>query len=219
MIQAKRYFVSAIMVLATLSATTNTSPAQAGSSANSSVNSGVTGTTGVNPHAISLYNLGLNAYKQGSPESAIIFFKRATDLDPDLADAQYNLGVLYQSEKRLKEAVPRFREALRVKPEDADSHYQLGLALIDLNQLADARQQLMAIAPNNSHFADAQKKVAFIDSQVANANANNGVTTQTITQNVPANSTQTITVQSNGNGMNAVSTVSSSVSDVPGGAM
>jgi tetratricopeptide (TPR) repeat protein len=53
------------------------------------------------PQAISLYNLGLNAYKQGSPESAIIFFKRACDIDPNLADAQYNLGIIYQTEKVL----------------------------------------------------------------------------------------------------------------------
>jgi hypothetical protein len=126
----------------------------------------------VNPHAISLYNLGLSAYKQGSPESAIIFFKRAVDLDPDLADAQYNLGVLYQSEHRLKEAVPRFEEALRVKPDDVDSHYQLALALIDLNQLAQAKQHLLTIAPNSGHFSDAQKKIAFIDSQSNGTQAN-----------------------------------------------
>ncbi len=128
--------------------------------------------SGVNPHAISLYNLGLSAYKQGSPESAIIFFKRAVDLDPDLADAQYNLGVLYQSERRLKEAVPRFEEALRVKPDDVDSHYQLALALIDLNQLPQARQHLLTIAPNSGHFNDAQKKIAFIDSQLSGGQAN-----------------------------------------------
>jgi hypothetical protein len=147
------------------------------------------GTAGVNPHAISLYNLGLSAYKQGSPESAIIFFKRAVDLDPDLADAQYNLGVLYQSERRLKEAVPRFQEALRVKPEDADSHYQLALALIDLNQLSEAKQNLMAIAPNSSHFNDAQKKVASIDAQLANPNAN--TTISTTSQNTVIQSTNT----------------------------
>jgi hypothetical protein len=155
------------------------------------LNSNANYPSGVNPHAISLYNLGLNAYKQGSPESAIIFFKRAADLDPNLADAQYNLGVLYQSERRLKEAVPKFKEALRVKPEDADSHYQLGLALIDLNQLSEARQNLMAIAPNNSHFVEAQKKVAFIDQQLANPGSNttvaNTITTQT-TNSTPATS-------------------------------
>ncbi|MBX9688606.1 MAG: tetratricopeptide repeat protein, partial [Candidatus Obscuribacterales bacterium] len=69
-----------------------------------------------NPRAVSLYNLGLTAHKQGSPESAIIFFKRACDIDPNLADAQYNLGVLYQMQKRFKEAIPRFEEVLRIKP-------------------------------------------------------------------------------------------------------
>jgi Tetratricopeptide repeat len=116
------------------------------------------------PHAISLYNLGLTAYKQGSPESAIIFFKRACDIDPDLADAQYNLGVLYQSQKRCKEAVPRFQEVLRVKPMDPDAHYQLAVCLTDLGQGSEARQHLAAIAPNNAHFAEAQKRMQMIDS-------------------------------------------------------
>jgi outer membrane protein assembly factor BamD (BamD/ComL family) len=115
--------------------------------------------------AVSLYNLGLTAYKQGSPESAIIFFKRAADIDPDLADAQYNLGVLYQSEKRLKEAIPRFQEVLRVKPTDADAHYQLGLAFSDLGRPQDAREHLLAIAPNSPHFAEAQKRLSTLGDQ------------------------------------------------------
>lgn len=116
-----------------------------------------------NSHAVAMYNLGLNAYKQGSPESAIIFFKRACDIDPNLADAQYNLGMLFQSERRLKEAVPHYLEVLRVKPTDPDAHYQLALCYIDLGQGADARVQLQTIAPNNPHFADAQKRLALID--------------------------------------------------------
>jgi len=126
--------------------------------------------------AISLYNLGLTAYHQGSPESAIIFFKRAADIDPDLADAQYNLGVLYQSEKRLKEAVPRFQEVLRVKPTDADAHYQLGVAYLDLGQFQLAKDNFSTIAPNSSHFADAQKKLQIVDQKMT------GVGTATTTQ-------------------------------------
>ncbi|HEY9684119.1 MAG TPA: tetratricopeptide repeat protein [Oculatellaceae cyanobacterium] len=115
--------------------------------------------------AVSMYNLGLKAYKEGTPESAIIFFTRACDINPDLADAQYNLGVLYQSQKRCKEAVPRFQEVLRVKPMDTDAHYQLALCYIDLGQYADARQHLSTIAPNNPHFADAQKRLSMLDGQ------------------------------------------------------
>ncbi|HNB21951.1 MAG TPA: tetratricopeptide repeat protein [Candidatus Melainabacteria bacterium] len=114
--------------------------------------------SGTNQQAISMYNLGLNAYKQGSTEAAIIFFRRACDIDPNLPDAQYNLGMLYQSQKRLKEAVPRFQEVLRVKPQDPDAHYQLAICLMDLGRGAEARPHLAAIPPSNPHFADAQKR-------------------------------------------------------------
>jgi Tfp pilus assembly protein PilF len=122
-----------------------------------------------NQQAVGMYNLGLTAYKQGSLESAVIFFRHATDLDPNLTDAQYNLGVLYQSERRLKEAVPRFQEVLRVKPSDPDAHYQLGIALMDLGRAAEAKAQFAAIAPASPHFADAQKRSQTCDQQLAGA--------------------------------------------------
>src|SRR5271156_3070010 len=115
--------------------------------------------------AISMYNLGLKAYKEGTPESAIIFFSRACTINPDLADAQYNLAVLYQTQKRYREAIPRYQEVLRVKPQDPDAHYQLGLCFVDMGQYADARQHLQTIAPNNPHFADAQRRLSMLDSQ------------------------------------------------------
>lgn len=122
-----------------------------------------------NHQAVGMYNLGLSAYQQGSLESAIIFFRRATDLDPNLSDAQYNLGVLYQSQRRAKEAIPRFQEVLRVKPADPDAHYQLGLALMEMGRPAEAKTHFASIAPNNSHFADAQKRTQICDQQMAGA--------------------------------------------------
>lgn len=135
-----------------------------------SVNNTLRQLVGQSPgHAISYYNLALEAYQKGALESAIIFFRRATDLDPNLSDAQYNLGVLYQSQKRAKEAIPRFEEVLRVKPTDADAHYQLGLALMDMGRAADAKTHFAAIAPNSQHFADAQKRTQMCDAQLAGA--------------------------------------------------
>ncbi len=124
-----------------------------------------------NPRAVSLYNLGLTAHKQGSPESAIIFFKRACDIDPNLADAQYNLGVLYQMQKRFKEAIPRFEEVLRIKPTDPDAHFQLGIILQDAGRADDARQHFSAIAPNSSHFPEAQKRLAQLNTPGAQNSA------------------------------------------------
>ena len=131
-----------------------------GAGATSPGASGKPGAYTPNPRAVSLYNLGLTAHKQGSPESAIIFFKRACDIDPDLADAQYNLGVLYQMQKRFKEATPRFEEVLRIKPTDPDAHFQLGIIFQDTGRYGDSRQHLSSIAPNNPHFPEAQRRIA-----------------------------------------------------------
>lgn len=116
-----------------------------------------------NPRAVSLYNLGLTAYKQGSPESAIIFFKRACDIDPNLADAQYNLAVIFQAQKRMKDALPRFEEVLRIKPTDPDAHFQMGVILQDMGRYPEAKQHFGTIAPNNNHFQEAQRRTNTID--------------------------------------------------------
>lgn len=123
-----------------------------------------TGAAGQNPRAVSLYNLGLTAFRQGSPESAIIFFKRACDIDPNLADAQYNLAVIYQSQKRFRDAIPRYEEVLRLKPTDPDAHYQIGVILFDMGRFSEARAHFNAIAPNNVHFSDSQRRLATMNS-------------------------------------------------------
>lgn len=123
------------------------------------------------PRAVSMYNLGLNSFKQGSTEAAIIFFKRAADLDGNLADAHYNLGVLYQSQRRYKEAVPRFEQVLRIKPNDPEAHLNLGKALMALGKTQEAKSNLQSIAPSSSHFAEAQKLVRKCDANPGQATA------------------------------------------------
>lgn len=119
--------------------------------------------------AVGMYNLGLAAYKAGSLDAAIVFFRRATDLDPNLTDAQYNLGVLYQNQKRNKEAIARFQEVLRIKASDPDAHYQLGVALMDMGRAGEAKSHFAFIAPTSSHFPDAQKRIQLCGEQLAAA--------------------------------------------------
>jgi hypothetical protein len=119
---------------------------------------------GPNPKAVMMYNLGITAYKQGSTDAAVIFFKRACDIDPNLADAQYNLAVIYQSQRRYKEAIPRFEEVLRIKPNDPDAHFQLGVILQESGRYPESRQHFSAIAPNSNHFPESQKRLAQLNS-------------------------------------------------------
>jgi hypothetical protein len=135
-----------------------------------------TGAAGQNPRAVSLYNLGLTAFRQGSPESAIIFFKRACDIDPNLADAQYNLAVIYQSQKRFRDAIPRYEEVLRLKPTDPDAHYQIGVILFDMGRFSEARPHFNAIAPNNVHFSDSQRRLSTMNQAQPSSATNYGTT-------------------------------------------
>jgi uncharacterized caspase-like protein len=79
-----------------------------------------------NPKAVAMYNLGLSAYKQGARDAAVVFFKRAVETEPDLADAHYNLAMLRMSTNQFVDAIAHFKEVLRIKPGDADAIYQLG---------------------------------------------------------------------------------------------
>lgn len=115
------------------------------------------------PKAVSVYNLGLNSFKIGSTEAAIIFFKRAADIDPNLADAHYNIGVIFLTQRRYKEAVPRFNEVLRIKPNDPEALLNLGKCLLYLGKFQEAKQKLLSIAPNSSHFKEAQELVKKCD--------------------------------------------------------
>jgi Tfp pilus assembly protein PilF len=110
--------------------------------------------------AVMMYNLGITAYRQQSTDAAVIFFKRACDIDPNLADAQYNLAVIYQAQHRYKEAIPRFEEVLRLKPNDPDAHFQLGIVLQESGRAQEAHQHFSSIAPNNPHYPDAQRHIA-----------------------------------------------------------
>lgn len=130
-----------------------------------------------NPQAVSMYNLGLNAFKQGTPESAIIFFRRALVLDPNLADAQYNLGVLYQSQRRHKEALPCFQEVLRLKPTDPDAHFQMGRSLLESGKPQEAKEQFLTIAPNSRDFAEAQRLSVVCDQKMINMQGSTGAQT------------------------------------------
>lgn len=167
-----------------------------------------------NPQAVSMYNLGLTAYKQGSPESAIIFFKRATDIDPNLADAQYNLGVIYQTQKRGKEAIPRFLEVLRIKPSDPDAHFQLGVLYQDLGQIAEARQHFSSIPPNNPHFPEAQGRIAQLANQMAGGQP--PVNAATMPQTTPGYQNPAVAQTVAGNAYSTGQTASQGIAYQPG---
>jgi tetratricopeptide (TPR) repeat protein len=92
-------------------------------------------------------------------EEAIVFFRRAIDLNPDFAEAYYNLGVAYEELGKHEDSVETLKKAIRLTPENANAHYALGYAYYQLKRYkesVDALERSLALKPGN---AFARKKL------------------------------------------------------------
>jgi tetratricopeptide (TPR) repeat protein len=104
------------------------------------------------------YMQGLGFLSRDDCEKALPLFKKATDADPDYADAWAQTGFCNGMLGRHAEALKASRQALRLKPDAPESYVNIGSALAFLGQFkesADAYRQALRLDPNNAdtHFA------------------------------------------------------------------
>jgi tetratricopeptide (TPR) repeat protein len=64
------------------------------------------------------FERGLALFNQGQFEAAIPYFKRATEQEPDFAEAYFYLGRSHLSARHWREAIQPLRTAYRLAPED-----------------------------------------------------------------------------------------------------
>ena len=99
----------------------------------------IAGRRGLAPSsADELNGLGITLAQQGRLDEAIADFRRALEINPDLAQAHHNLGIALQEQGRLEEAAASYRRAVELKPDYASAYNYLGMALKDLSRLDEA---------------------------------------------------------------------------------
>lgn len=81
---------------------------------------------------------GIEADRQGHLEAAIGEFRKATELDPKLAEAFMALGQAYIEKKDYAAAVAPLTRALELNPNLADAHRLLGYALLARGYASEA---------------------------------------------------------------------------------
>ena len=72
-------------------------------------------------------------------------YRRALEIDPDLAVAYVNWGATLYEKGQYQDAIKVYREGINVNPMFASLHYSLGLALEKDNKTAEAEAE-MALA-------------------------------------------------------------------------
>src|SRR5260221_13293406 len=73
---------------------------------------------------------GLEARKQHQVDAEIAEFRRATELDPGLADAFVNLGAAYMGKHDYGSAMPPLKRALTLSPDLPLAHHFLAYAVL-----------------------------------------------------------------------------------------
>ena len=95
---------------------------------------------------VALYRntLGLMYLQLGRPDLAQAEFKRATEIEPQFAEAHLNLGTSLAEQRQWAAAVPVYERAIKLpRLTSTDIAYQnLGLALYHLGRYAEAEQAL-----------------------------------------------------------------------------
>lgn len=89
--------------------------------------------------------------------------KKATALDPKLAEAHFQLGNLYSDQAHYAQAVPEYQSALQQNLDLPDAHYRLGQAYVHTGDKQKAQAELATYQQQRAkHLADLDKQRAEI---------------------------------------------------------
>jgi tetratricopeptide (TPR) repeat protein len=78
------------------------------------------------PEALALLQQGTELGQAGDLEAAESILRRATELNPNLVDAQYNLAIIYRKRQKLDAAIDTMRRVVRLDPADFEAYMRLG---------------------------------------------------------------------------------------------
>lgn len=96
------------------------------------------------------------------PGEAIQAYRKALEVNPDLADAHLNLGRLLHETTGAAAAEPCYRRALSVRPDDSTALFNLGVALQDLDRPHEAIEIYEKALELDPGLADAHFNLAGI---------------------------------------------------------
>lgn len=77
------------------------------------------------------FQLGVAFHEDGKGDSALVYYRKATQLDPGLSKAYVNMGVLLDDMAKPGEAIAMFEKAVSINPNDFLAHAHAGYMLFE----------------------------------------------------------------------------------------
>jgi tetratricopeptide (TPR) repeat protein len=97
------------------------------------------------PDAMQHLQAGLDARKQHQVDQEIAEFRKATELDPQMADAFVNLGAAYMEKQDYGAAIVPLKRAVELSPDLPVAHQLLGYALLSQGYAAESIPHLSKV--------------------------------------------------------------------------
>jgi Flp pilus assembly protein TadD len=104
-------------------------------------------------------SLGNALAQQGMLDQAIVHYREALRIKPNLVNTQNNLGVALLQQGEINRAMVQYYEALRLKPDSAETHNNLGVALFTVGQLDQAIGHYLTAIKLDPNFAKAHNNL------------------------------------------------------------
>jgi len=105
--------------------------------------------------AQSFYNNGLKELWQENFSAALTYFQKATEKNPDNADAWSQVGYCHLKLGRNEESIAASKQAIKIKPDLAEAHNILGGACLNLGRSQEAIEDFCQAIRINPDYADA----------------------------------------------------------------
>ena len=106
-------------------------------------------------NALAWFERALAREQRADVAGACQAYRRAIELDPEMADAYINLGRLQQEQGAVEEAARLYHLAIECTPDDPVAHYNLAITLEDQRHLAAAVSHYQRALAYDPDFADA----------------------------------------------------------------
>jgi tetratricopeptide (TPR) repeat protein len=97
---------------------------------------------------------------QGKLDEAIAQYRKALELQPDLAPAHVSLGTALARSGQLDSAIAQYEKALEINPDFAEAHNNLGNALVRRGRIDQAIAHYQAALEIKPDYADAHYNLA-----------------------------------------------------------
>jgi tetratricopeptide (TPR) repeat protein len=113
---------------------------------------------------LACYELGLLAVRAGDIETALGYFREATQAMPDHADSWVNLALAYDHQRRYQEALEAFKTGIGLAPTNAVAYYNLGLTLAKIGRFSDAANSFRQALDLDPSLTQAREKLELTES-------------------------------------------------------